>query len=104
MTAKATYTGCSHAWHGAIKANGKLVWKCGHNHHNRDQGGATWGRSARGCAESALRVARMTDAEIEQMKRDMAQYHSFSSMSPKAPWKAEYELSVRDEIRAALGT
>lgn len=102
MNAKATYTGTSHAWHGAIKCGGKLVWKCGHNHHNRDQGGVTWGRAARGCAESVLTVALKSDAEIEQMRRDMHSYN-MGGMGTRMPWKAEYELSVREEVRRALG-
>lgn len=102
MQPRATYTGQSGFWHGAIKVGNKLVWKCGHNHHNRDQSGRTWGRSACSCAQSALRFALMSDADVEQAKADLRAYMSGSSMSPRMPINHDYELSVRDEIRAAI--
>ena len=77
MQARATYTGRSGLWHGAIKVGGKLVWKCEHNHHNRDIGSKTWGRAACSCAQSALRFAMMTDAEIEQAKANHRAYMGF---------------------------
>lgn len=101
MSPKATYTGRSGLWHGAIKVGGRVVWKCGHNHHNRDQGSKTWGRSACSCAQSALRYALMSDAEIEAAKTAVRQYMN-GGMSPRMAWSIDYELSVRDEIRAAI--
>jgi hypothetical protein len=100
---RATYAGQSGLWHGAIKMSGKVVWKCGHNHHNRDHGSKTWGRSACSCAQSALRFALMNDAELERTKADLRAYMSGSSMSPRMAVSHDYELSVRDEIRRAIG-
>lgn len=101
MQARATYTGRNGLWHGAIKVGGKVVWTCGHNHHNRDQGSRTWGRAACECSKSALRYALMTDAEIEQVKADVRAYMN-GGMSPRAPWTIDFELSAREQIRAAL--
>lgn len=103
MEPRATYTGSPQAWSGAIKLGKRVVWKCGHRHHNRDQGGYTWGTAACGCANSVLKVALKTEAEIEEMQRAMREYHSHSSMSSKIRWNAEYELGVREEVRRALG-
>ena len=103
MTARATYTGSNGLWRGAIKVGNKVVWKCGHNHHNRDQGNKTWGRAACECSKSALRYALMTDADIEFNKAAVRQWMN-GGMSPRTPWTIDYELSVRDEIRAAINT
>jgi len=96
---RASYTGQSKCWHGAIKVGSKLVWKCGHTHHNRDQGGWTHGTAASACARSALKVALKSEAEIEQMKRDV---RATAQGMTRVRWNIDYELSVRDEIRAAL--
>lgn len=101
----ATYTGRSGLWHGAIKAGKKVVWTCGHNHRNRDQGSKFAGRSACGCAKSALAYAVMTDGELAVRRSEIDAYNRqrWSSMAPMPPMDIEFELSQRDAIRSALG-
>jgi hypothetical protein len=104
MEPRATYTGTSQAWKGAIKLGSRVVWTCEHRHHNRDQGGVTWGTAACGCARSVLAVALKSDADIERLKSDLINYNRGCMGSiPRPMWKLDYELSVRDEVRAALG-
>lgn len=105
MTPRATYTGQSGLWHGAIKVGSSVVWKCGHNHRNRDQGSNFAGRSACECANSALRYATMDAAELAARKDEIDTYNRqrWSSMSPMPPMDISFELSVRDDIRRAIG-
>lgn len=105
MHPRATYTGKSGLWHGAIKVGSTVVWKCEHSHRNRDQGSRFAGRSACDCATSALRYATMSDAELAARKDEVDTYNRqrWSSMSPMPPVDISYELSVRDTIRRALG-
>lgn len=104
-TPRATYTGRNGLWHGAIKVGAKVVWTCPHNHRNRDHGSHINGRAASACSASALRYALMTDEELAAKRAEIEQCnrHAFSSMSPVRPMQIDFELSVRDEIRRAIG-
>lgn len=103
-TARATYTGQSGLWHGAIKVGNAVVWQCPHNHKNRDQGSHFAGRAACACARSVLKFAMMTDVELASRKSEMDAYNRgrWSSMSPMPPLSIDFELSVRDEVRSAI--
>lgn len=105
MQARATYTGQSGLWHGAIKVGSKIVWACDHNHRNRDHGSKFAGRSACGCAQSVLRYALMSDAELAKQRAEVDAYNRqrWSSMSPMPPLDIEHELSVRDAVRRVIG-
>ncbi|QQM15095.1 hypothetical protein SEA_BANQUO_7 [Gordonia phage Banquo] len=52
---RASYRRAGQRWEGVIRDDaGKVVQACGHVHRNRDDGNATWGRSARECAAFML--------------------------------------------------
>ena len=102
MQARASYTGQSGLWHGAIKIGARVVWRCPHNHRNRDHGSKFAGRSACECAKSALRYAQMSDEDLAKVVADHRSYMTMHSMSPRMPWTIDFELAARDAIRAAL--
>jgi hypothetical protein len=99
---RASYTGTSGLWHGAVKVGKDVVWTCPHTHRNRDQSTRTNGRAACDCASSALRVALMSADELSYFKATHRTYMN-GGMSPRMPWNIDFELRVRDEIRAAIG-
>ena len=54
------YRGHTQSWEGVIKQGSKVVWACGHRHHNRDIA-TTRHSSARSCAWLMLQLVTNSD-------------------------------------------
>lgn len=63
---RATYTGTSGAYRGAIRDGKELVWECPHRHRNRDAGD-----SAHNCARSYLRAPEYWQQREDQRVAEM---------------------------------